>query len=294
MVNPVWLKTFITLIEQGHFTRTAEVLAMTQPGVSQHIKKLEEYYQTSLINRFGKQFELTPSGETVYRFAQSLIESEVQLRESLIKDHPYSGICRISSPGALGLNIYPRLIELQKQYPELSIHYEVAPNHRIEEELLNNHIDCGLMTRKPKQESVLSAHEVSSEQLCLVVPATFSFTGYSSLRKLGLIGHPDASHHVSLMFQENFPEEFRGIGSFPDHGYVNQINQILEPVASGLGFTVLPVSVVQSFSRPELLKMVELPCTVDETVFLVTKTHKPLASRYSFLFETLFSTPFRG
>ena len=288
MVNPVWLKTFITLVEQGHFTRTAEVLAMTQPGVSQHIKRLEEYYQTSLINRYGKQFELTSSGEAVYRFAQELIENEVHLRESLVQDHPYNGTCRISSPGALALNIYPQMVALQQQFPELSIHYEVAPNHRIEEELLNNHIDCGLMTRPPKHESALSSQTISSEQLCLVVPSAFNYSGYSSLKKLGLIGHPDASHHVSLLFQENFPELFRGIESFPDKGSINQINLILEPVAAGLGFTVIPVSVVQCFSRPEQLQVVELPCPVNETVFLVTKTHRPLASRYSFIFDRLF------
>ena len=42
MLNPVWLKTFVTLIETGHFTKTAEKLFMTQPGVSQHIAKLEQ------------------------------------------------------------------------------------------------------------------------------------------------------------------------------------------------------------------------------------------------------------
>ena len=37
MLNPVWLETFITLVDTGHFTQTAEKLHMTQPGVSQHI-----------------------------------------------------------------------------------------------------------------------------------------------------------------------------------------------------------------------------------------------------------------
>jgi DNA-binding transcriptional LysR family regulator len=41
MLNPNWLKTFVTLIDTGHFTKTAEKLFMTQPGVSQHINKLE-------------------------------------------------------------------------------------------------------------------------------------------------------------------------------------------------------------------------------------------------------------
>ena len=156
MVNPVWLKTFITLVEQKHFTRTAEQLNMTQPGVSQHIRKLEAYYDTHLIYRFDKSFELTPAGEQVYRFAREQLSREQALREQLKQDNPHQGYCRFSSPGALALRLYPKLVKLQQQHPLLNMHYEVAPNHRIQSELLNNHIDVGLMTRVPDNSSLVS------------------------------------------------------------------------------------------------------------------------------------------
>jgi DNA-binding transcriptional LysR family regulator len=37
MLNPVWLNTFIALVDTGQFTKAAEKLFMTQPGVSQHL-----------------------------------------------------------------------------------------------------------------------------------------------------------------------------------------------------------------------------------------------------------------
>lgn len=40
MINLVWLKTFCTLVEVGHFTKTADMLFMTQSGVSQQVKKI--------------------------------------------------------------------------------------------------------------------------------------------------------------------------------------------------------------------------------------------------------------
>lgn len=42
-------QTFLALCETGSYTKTAELLSMTQPAVSQHIKFLEEYYQVELI-----------------------------------------------------------------------------------------------------------------------------------------------------------------------------------------------------------------------------------------------------
>ena len=288
MINPQWLKTFVTLVEQGSFTRTAEQLAMTQPGVSQHIKKLEDYYATALLNRYGKQFELTPAGEQVYRFAHNLLAREQDLREQLKSDDPHAGLCRITSPGALGLRLYPRLVLLQQAHPELEIHYEVAPNHRIESELISNRIELGLMTRQPSSANLVATSS-GQERLCLVTARNMTATDYSALCELGLISHPDAEHHTTLVMQANFPKQFTGMSDLPVRGYVNQINLILEPVAAGLGFTVLPASAVASYRDTSAIRTAELPETVHETIYRVSKKYRPLPVRYQFLYERLFT-----
>mgnify|MGYP005994338707 CR=1 FL=1 len=75
MVNPVFLRSFCTLVETGHFTRTAERLFMTQSGVSQHIHKLESQLATPLLIRQGKQFTLTEAGERLYRESLSILKA---------------------------------------------------------------------------------------------------------------------------------------------------------------------------------------------------------------------------
>lgn len=286
MVNPVWLKTFVTLVEQKHFTRTAEQLNMTQPGVSQHIRKLEAYYSIPLINRFDKSFEITPAGEQVYRFAIEQLTREQYLREQLKEDSPYQGYCRLSSPGALALRLYPQLIQLQKEHPELLIHYEVAPNHRIQSELLNNQIDIGLMTCEPANSSLM-ATAVGQEGLCLVVPTGKTVSDFDDLISMGLISHPDAAHHATLLLKDNF-QAFEHIADLPVKGYINQINMILEPIAAGAGFTVIPASVIEAFPQPALIKRVSLGKPVHETIYQVSKRHRPLANRYRFIMEGMF------
>lgn len=65
MLNAQWLETFVVLCETGHFTKAASLLNMTQPGVSQHLRKLEAQVGQSLISRQGKSFSPTPAGEAV-------------------------------------------------------------------------------------------------------------------------------------------------------------------------------------------------------------------------------------
>ena len=55
MFNAQYFRTFITLVETGSFTHTARRLDMTQPGVSQHIRKLEQYLDKPLLNRQGRR-----------------------------------------------------------------------------------------------------------------------------------------------------------------------------------------------------------------------------------------------
>ena len=53
---------------------------MTQPGVSQHIKKLEQQLGAALLARYGKSFELTEAGQRLYDYALNQAEAETQLR----------------------------------------------------------------------------------------------------------------------------------------------------------------------------------------------------------------------
>jgi DNA-binding transcriptional LysR family regulator len=128
MLNQQWLTTFIKLVQVGHFTQTAEKLFMTQPGVSQHIKKLEQQVGVALINRIGKGFELTQAGLSLFDYGVKLQQEQVQLLDSFQVDDAFAGECRIACSGSMAMLIYPHLIEYQLQHPQLSMSVEAAPN----------------------------------------------------------------------------------------------------------------------------------------------------------------------
>ncbi|WP_370196074.1 MULTISPECIES: LysR family transcriptional regulator [Aurantimonas] len=86
MLNAQWLETFTTLCETGHFTRAASRLAMTQPGVSQHLRKLEEQLGERLVTRDGKSFSLTPAGEAVLAVGRARRVEEQALRTAILRD----------------------------------------------------------------------------------------------------------------------------------------------------------------------------------------------------------------
>ncbi|WP_201557790.1 LysR family transcriptional regulator [Psychrobacter sp. 72-O-c] len=277
MINTTWLRTFCTLVEVGHFTRTAERLYMTQSGVSQHINKLEAQLDIALLIRQGKQFSLTDAGARLYAEAQGILLSLSNLEQRIGEDPAYEGVVRLMSPGSVGLKLYPHLLALQQQYPKLVIDYRFAPNADVERALTYHEVDIGFMTDTSAIETI-SGTAIANEALLLVTPVSVNEPSWGALMELGFIDHPDGAHHAGMLLSANYPE-FQHSNDFEKRGFSNQIGLILEPVSRGLGFTVLPEHAVEAFQKPHLIKSHRLTTPVSKTLYLATRRDYALPNR---------------
>lgn len=290
MLNPHWLRTFKTLVDTGHFTLAAKKLFMTQPGVSQHVKKLEAACGHRLVIRDNKRFALTEQGQLVYQFAKDSEASETRLLEQLNIDNPYTGVCKLACSGALALRLYPQLLEIQQRYPTLGIALEVAPNERILEGIEAGDLDYGLVTVKP-DKNLFDYEKTGDDELCLILPngVDCSSPVFHTLQALGLINHPDALHYLSLYFSRCGMTELTAANprEIPLRGYINQLVQILLPVSQGLGFTVLPRHAVEHYPHQHALKIMKPSRQVKEPVFGVRARHRQLPDRYQLIIATI-------
>lgn len=281
MINPTWLMTFCTLVEQQHFTRTAKKLHMTQSGVSQHIKKLEQLLDIQLIVREGKSFSLTESGQKLYQQGGLLLQSFDDLEQEIKQDNPYEGRVKVCSPGSVGLRLYPFLLELQCKHQGLFIEHRFAPNEDVVVNLLNRNVDIGVAT-EAFESNKLTSVAIAEEPLVLVTASSIDEVTWQSLIDIGFIGHPDGAHHGKSLLSNNF-EEFEHIEQFQQKGFSNQISLILEPVSLGLGFTVLPMHAVSAFSKQKDIKVHSLAEQVSETLYLSCQKRAVLPARVSYV-----------
>ncbi|MEC6830624.1 LysR family transcriptional regulator [Photobacterium toruni] len=283
MINPQWLMTFKTLIETGHFTQTAELLHMTQPGVSQHIKKLEQACGYPLITRYNKQFEMTEQGRLVYQYSEQQTHQYQKLINNLQTDSAYEGTCKIACSGSFALSLYPQLLHLQHQYPKLHFHLEAAPNNKILDSIENNTIDMGIVTQSPIND-LFDTTIIGQERLCLVFPLQYENNNINSdlLTTCGLIDHPDAQYYLSKYFKDCGSHNLVDIKieQLPITSYINQLNQILIAVAEGIGFTVLPQSAIDHFENKDKLYIATPITAVTEQLFIIQKRYRHLPKRY--------------
>lgn len=287
MINPEFIHTFLALAETKHFTKTAKRLHMTQPGVSQHLKKLEEYFGTALIHKQGKSFTLTDAGKKLESYGKELFASHGHFKETLKTDALHAGTVRFSSPGSFGLEIFDVLIKAAKKHPALHVEMTVAPNYLIVESLKQERIDVGFMTDEPKDFAV-EYEEFRREEVLLVVPKSHrKVKTFGGLKELGLVNHPDGPYNAQRLLGKNFPKEFTGIQNFPVRVSINQNNRILDPVAAGLGFAILPETTCKRHPEQDKIHFLQLPRKVEDIIYKVQRRGEKLPARYNPLLAEL-------
>ncbi|WP_417525243.1 LysR family transcriptional regulator [Marinovum sp.] len=280
MLNATWLETFTTLCEVGHFTRAAERLNMTQPGVSQHLRKLEQQIGQPLISRQGKSFTLTPAGEELFALGLSRRAEERRLRDAIEVDDRDAGSVQIACSGSFAMLLYPKLLPWMHAAPRLALHLEAAPQAKILAGLIEGRFDLGVLGADPGHAR-LDARLLGREELCLVLPAGAADAPvtFAELEARGFIAHPDGYGYADDLLRINFPEDYPGADRIRIRGTVNQIGQIPAPVAQGIGYTLLPRSGVEAFAGKADLSVARLAHRRWHELWLVTRRGRALSAR---------------
>jgi len=279
MLNALWLNSFVTLCETGHFTRAAARLNMTQPGLSQHIQKLEAQLGKPLLSRDGKSFIPTPAGEALLALGRRRRAEEQALLQSLEADDPGAGPLRIACSGSLALLLYPRLVALMQAAPRLTLHLEAAPQPRILDGLVAGDFDLGITEAAPDHPR-LTGTECGEDALCLLLPKDHPTPRrFADLARLGFVSHPDGPAYADALLGRNFPEDYPGADRLRRACSINQIGQIPLAVAEGLGYTILPRSGLAGFAGRDRLHLAELPKPHRHALWLLHRKHRVLPAR---------------
>ncbi|MCD0472708.1 LysR substrate-binding domain-containing protein [Flavobacterium sp. JAS] len=185
------LEYFIKTAEVLHFTKAAELCFVTQSGLSQQIKKLEEELGMPLFIRIGKKVQLTEAGSVFLIHAKQVIEN-VQSGKQAIEDlnEMIGGELRIGVTYIFGLLVLPIVNLFAKRYPNLKIVVEYGSTEPLEHKLLNNELDLVLVISSKEIKETIQKIPLFTSNLVMAVAKTHPLAVLDkiSFRKIG--DHP--------------------------------------------------------------------------------------------------------
>ncbi|KWX84937.1 LysR family transcriptional regulator [Paenibacillus riograndensis] len=141
------LRVYVTVVEQQSFSRAAEILHLSQPGVSLQIRNLEKEFDVKLMNRSPKWIKLTEAGELLYKRAKEMLNLYESVKLDLARLHDtVSGSLHIGASFTIGEYVLPRLFSsFAKQYPDVEMGITIANSTEIVGAIRDNEIDVGLI-----------------------------------------------------------------------------------------------------------------------------------------------------
>jgi LysR family transcriptional regulator, hydrogen peroxide-inducible genes activator len=175
------IQYFIMIVKEGSFSSAAEKLHISQPALSQRIKKIEEELNANLFDRSKHRAELTEAGRILYLKGIHILHLYEQItnRISAIGNSSMEVVRFGISPFYSHYYLPVLLPPLLEQHPTLR--YEIVEDISItlEEKLLGGNLDFCLVPVFPKNK-LLEYEIVYREEILLAVPKNSPVNAYST------------------------------------------------------------------------------------------------------------------
>lgn len=280
------LRIYVMVVEQQNFSRAAEILHLSQPGVSLQIRNLEKEFNVKLLHRSPKWVKLTEAGELLYKRAKEMLNlyETVKLDLARMQDS-VSGSLQIGASFTIGEYILPRLFSsFAKQYPDVEMGGTIANSSEIVEAVRNNNIDVGLI-EDHIEASDLRVTPFMKDELIIVAPEGHMLTNAQVL-DMELLQDQVWVLRESGSGTRSFSDRFFEQACLQiKRSYVfNSSQGVKEAVFSGLGLAILSRWVVRREIEAGILQEVKVQGLKLERDFSIVQSVKSVPNRANEVF----------
>lgn len=253
--------TFLTLCKVRNYTKTAEILHITQPAVSQHIKYLEESYGVKLFNFSGKILNLTEAGKILYDFALAMQSSSDRVKSMVTGSAKINQPITFATTLTIGEYIMPNLlINLVADFPKTHLTMYVGNTKSLLEKLRDGKIDFAILEGH-FDKSNYNSFLFSLESFIGVCSANHAFAdaklSFKDIFNERLILREKGSGTREI-FEQILYEHNTTMKNFKHIMEVGNISVIKEMVSKNLGITFLYKEAVKDELANGILKQINI------------------------------------
>jgi DNA-binding transcriptional LysR family regulator len=240
MLNLSLVKSLLAVVKTGSFREAATVLGVSQPAVSQHIRRLEKELGVALLRRNRRGCEATPVAQAFLPFAESLLRLSERAEASLRFKQ-----LRIGASSNIGIYILqPLLKSFMDKHPDLDLDLVVDRNPAIAARLETADIDLALMEWWDWRNG-FDALDWRRESVVLIVPPGHPLSTRLTVGKDDLIGAPmlggEPGTGTGRLLKAFFAEGAAPIATLQ----LGSTEAVKQAVAAGLGISLVLASAVR-------------------------------------------------
>lgn len=253
-VNTKQLQYVLTLAREGSFSRAADALGISQPSLSQYVKKIEQELDVLLFERGAGTVRLTDAGHAYVAAGQRILEIERDMERTLLDVAAHkSGTLTVGVAPYRSAALMPQLAARFKQsHPGICLVADERGSNQLIEALERGEIDLALAPL-PVSEKLFATETVMEEELVLAVPdalasrfAPVLTTGrrYPAVDIKQADGLPFCMITQNQIMQKNLEDLCRAHGlTLPCAVVVRSLEAQIAMVGAGLGAALVPTGI---------------------------------------------------
>jgi DNA-binding transcriptional LysR family regulator len=275
------IEIFCHVVEEESFSKAAERLRRSQSTISGHIRNLEDFIGTPLIDRFPRRFVLTHAGKLLYKYGQSILNekksAERELKQLLNRETGELVLCGSTIPAEYLLP--PIVASFHAKFPGIKVEIRISDSKGGCADVVAGRAELGFVGAVFDADEI-EIHNLGVDELALIVPNTEewqyreSITLNELVTKPFLAREPGSGTRSSLEKMLGYSlDQFNIVGCFGSTGAIK------EAVKANVGVSVLSVLAVATEIAGGLLKTVKIEDlgTMKRNFYVVNKKRLSLS-----------------
>lgn len=236
------LRYFVAVARAGTFTHAAEQEGVTQPSLSQQIRKLEDSLGMPLFERRGRSVRLTQAGERLLPQARNLLRQAADARQSLgeLTNRVCGRLAVGAIPTVMPYWLAPKIANFRSRYVEVEVQLVENITARLVEGLQTGDLDVAVLSLPISFRDIICS-ELFREELLFVLPKDHPLAALPHIDPRRIAGE----HLLVLREGHCFRKEALAVcrRGLREPGTVfesDQFSSVFALVAGGFGISVAP------------------------------------------------------
>jgi DNA-binding transcriptional LysR family regulator len=234
MFDPVLLRTFLAVADTHSFTKAASRLGISQPTVSQHVRRLETAAKRQLVARDTRDVQLTDNGDAMAGFARTILAAHAEA-DRYFSGSAMRGRLRFGAADDLAITTLPRILRhFRQQHPQINLELTVDQSGPLHRRLQAGHLDLIFIKQNPgtTEGTVVATDELvwmGQEKTVLEPGQPVPLIAYQG---------PSLSRQITIDALETAGRTWRITCN------TREVNGVLAAVRAGIGIAVFPRSLI--------------------------------------------------
>jgi DNA-binding transcriptional LysR family regulator len=248
------LRTIVAVARHRSLTKAADELFLTQPAVSQQIRRLEEELGVDVFHRTSRRVELTPEGRVILSYAERVL-SEVEGLHSELEDITglLSGEIRIGGVYPTGpYDLFSMLAEFRSAHPGVAIHMVEDTQDDTLDALRSDDLECAFIAHDPDSlGDEFVANLLWTDELVVALPPGHPLAAEQGVEFDQLASEDLIAYRENSAIRRRLERKMGDRGLEPRNAFICTEMAAVRALASrGLGVAVMPRSIAEQAGPP--------------------------------------------